>query len=49
MSEEVEVQTVAADIPAPELETTAAPVEESKPVKTFTHEGFKAIVGVMPR
>ena len=44
MSEEVEVQTVAADIPAPELETTAAPVEESKPVKTFTQEELDSIV-----
>src|SRR6188768_4492479 len=44
MSDEVVAQPEAADIPAPELETTAAPVIEEKPVKTFTQDELDSIV-----
>ena len=44
MSEEVVAQAEVADIPTPELETTAAPVEETKPVRTFTQEELDSIV-----
>lgn len=42
MTEEV-VETLA-EVPAPELETTAEPVLEDKPVKTFTQEELDSIV-----
>ena len=45
MSEDVDLQTAAADIPAPEPDVTATPdIVDDKPVKTFTQEELDSIV-----